>query len=311
MTGAWHLGASTGLAGGGVLGALSALMTLSASTPYHLALATFGPIADGARGASSMIASAAVPEAQRRTSRLDDAGFAASAVSQTFLIVEGSLSAVLAAGALPMLMAKSPSTTSPIDLREPAVLWSGALGLAAVLAYAGSTVRAATRGARGVVQEVDRQLKGFAQEKGRRAVPLDYTPSYKNCVELAASAALRRLIVPVLLGLSLPLALGLGLRLLFRNTGSALPLAALAAFVVVGAAAAMAHSLSMDGTRASLSAARRASRRGREEGGFSAALSGDAMADLLGDAAGPAAQLLIKSAAVVTLLVAPFIGGSP
>lgn len=305
VTGAWYVGASTGLPAGGALGALTALMTMSASGAYTLALATFGPVADGARGMSGMVSPS--EDAQRRTQRLDDTGFSASTVSQAYLIVTGGLTAALAATALPVLFTKTARASAGADLLSPAVAMSGALGIAAVLAYAGSAARAGTRGARGVAQEVERQLRGFPRDKGRPQIPADYTPSYRTCVELTARAALHQLVLPVSLGLAAPVVLGVLLKLGFRSVDAALPAQALTAFVLIAALTGMATALAVDAAKCALAAARRAARRNAPAGGFEAAVTGDAVADVLGNAAGPAAQLVMKAIAVAALVVAPFL----
>jgi len=287
---------------------LTALMMMLASAPYVLALAMLAPVSDGARGVSGMATTATSADAQRRTAKLDDAGFAASSVSQTYLIVTGSVAVLLASTAVPMLAAHGVSTNASVDLAKPAVAWSGALGFALVLALAGSAARAGSRGARSVALEVDRQLRGFPREKGRPSIPQDFTPSYRTCVELTARAALTRLFVPVVLSLAIPLTLALVLKLLYRGSDSQLPAEALGAFVVVAAVGGLGMTLAMDSARATLTAARRALRRGGAAGGFSSALGTDAVADVMGNAAGPAAQVLVKAVAVVALAVAPFLG---
>lgn len=302
LGGAWFVGASSALPSGGLLGTLTALMMMAASAPYLLALATFDPVADGARGVSSLVSPS--EDAQRRAARLDDTGLSASAAAQAYLIVTGGVTAALAASALPAAMTQAPRA---VDLLSPAVAMSGALGLATVLAYAGSAARAGTRGARGVAQEVERQLRGFPRDKGRPQIPADYTPSYRTCVELTARAALHRLIPPVALGLAAPLGLAVVLWLVFRARDASLPAQALAAFVVVAALTGMATALTGHSTKSILAAARRGARRTGPARDFEAALAGDAVADVLGNAAAPAAQLLTKAIAVVALVVAPFL----
>lgn len=304
-TAAYYVGASSGLPMGGTLGGLTALMTMSASAPYLLGLSTLGPVADGARGASSMVASS--EDALRRTQRLDDTGFSASTTSQAYLIVTGGMTAALAAAALPVLFGRGAPRAWSADLLSPAVAMSGVLGLTAILAYAGSAARAGTRGARGVAQEVERQLRGFPRDKGRPQIPSDYTPSYRTCVELTARAALHDLALPIALGLAAPIVLGVGLRLTFRSADRELPAQALAAFVLMAALAGMTVALAIDAKKSALSAARRAQRRAAPSGPFDAAVTGDTVADVLGNSAGPAAQALMKAIAVAALVVAPFL----
>ena len=306
MAMAFQLGVSSGLVNGGLFGLVVALTALLAGAPYLIALSSLGPIADSARGVLAMTPTAAIGDTELRAGRLDDAGFAASAVAQTYLIVVGALSALLAAAALPLLTGRVGSATG-VDLGKPVVLWSGALGAAAVLGYAGSGLRAAARGVRGLFLEVERQLRGFPRERGFPQVPPDFTPSYRACVELSTRLALEKLALPVAAALLAPAALGVGLRLLYLSTDPGLPAEGLTAFVVVASITGLAATLAVEAARATLGAARRASRPRGATPGFAASVSGDAVADLVGSSAGPAAQLLVRAVAVSALAVAPFV----
>jgi K(+)-stimulated pyrophosphate-energized sodium pump len=307
MAGAWQLGAATGLVSGGLLAALTALMAMLAIGPYVLAIGSFGPIADNARGIAAMNRASTEGDAERRTGRLDDAGFSAAAVAQTYLITVGCLSALLAAAALPLISKASSGYAGLLDAAQPAVVWSGALGAAVVLAYAGAAVRAAMRGARGVALEVERQLRGFPRERGLAQVPRDYTPSYRSCIDLTARAALGRVVPAVAVALLLPAALGGSLSLLYHGSAPGLAAQALAAFVVVATLTGLAAALVGDGARAALGAARRANRPRTTSSGFAASVSGDAVADVLGNAAGPAAHLFVKAVALTALAIVPFL----
>jgi K(+)-stimulated pyrophosphate-energized sodium pump len=302
----FQLGAGSGLANGGLYGVVVALSALLAGGPYLITLSSIGPIADSARGVLSMTPDAALGETELRAGRLDDAGFAASAVAQTYLIVIGALSALLAAAALPLVAGKGPGAAG-VDLAKPVVLWSGALGAAAVLGYAGSGLQAGARAVRGLFLEVERQLRGFPRERGFPQVPADFTPSYRACVELSTRLALEKLALPVAAALLAPAALGVGLRLLYLSSDPGLPAEGLTAFVVVASITGLAATLAVEAARATLGAARRASRPRGATPGFAASVSGDAVADLVGSSAGPAAQLLIRAVAVSALAVAPFV----
>jgi Na+/H+-translocating membrane pyrophosphatase len=306
MAAAFELGAGSGLSGGGLLGSFTALMTMLASAPYILALGTFGSISDSARGVAAVSAATVDDGAQRRAGRLDDAGFVATSVAQTYLITVGCLTALLAAAAVPLLGGSGTVAVS-IDLTKPAVVWSGALGFAAVLAYAGNAARAASRGARSVAVEVERQLRGFPKQSGVPQVPKDFTPSYRACIEIVARSALERLLPTVAVALLLPVALAVGVRLAFSSGSAVLVRESLSAFVAIGAVTGLAAALAVDATRSTLVAARRMARPRGTSGGFSAALTGDAVADLMGNSAGPAAHLLVKAVAASALALAPFI----
>jgi len=245
-------------------------------------------------------------DAERRTSRLDDAGFSAAAVAQTYLIVVGCLSALMAAAALPLVSSAHSGVAGVLDASKPVVAWSGALGAAVVLAYAGAAVRTSMRGARGVALEVERQLRGFPRERGLAQVPHDYTPSYRSCIDLTSRAALGRVIPAVASVLLLPAALAGLLSLLYHSHAPGLASQALGAFVVVAALTGLGAALAVDGARAVLGAARRANPR-TTSSGFAASVSGDAVADVLGNAAGPAAHMLVKAVALTALAIIPFL----
>ncbi len=306
MAVAWQLGAGTGLTSGGLLASLTALMAMLAIGPYVLAVGSFGPIADNARGIAAMNSSSTDSDAERRTGRLDDAGLSAAAVAQTYLIVVGCLSALIATAALPLISKAGSGFAGLLDPSQPVVAWSGALGAAVVLAYAGATVRASMRGARGVALEVERQLRGFPRERGLAQVPRDYTPSYRSCIDLTARAALGRVIPVVATVLLLPAVLAGLLSLIYHARTPGLAAQALAAFVVVAALTGLSAALAVEGARAVLGAARRASTR-TVSSGFAASVSGDAVADVLGNAAGPAAHLFVKAAALTALAIVPFL----
>jgi Na+/H+-translocating membrane pyrophosphatase len=181
------------------------------------------------------------------------------------------------------------------------------VGAVVVLAYAGSVARAAARGAREVSAEVERQLRGFPREHGIAQVPAEYTPSYKQCVELTTVVALRRMLLPIATFITAPLLLGLGLRLLFRGPASELVVQGLSCFVVVASLTGLATALALDAARATLGSVRRANRVRESGPAFSTSVTADALSDIFGNAAAPALQLLIKATAAAALLITPFL----
>ncbi len=321
MVAAWHFGQSSGVEHGGTLGVLTCLMAMLASSAYVLGIGIVGPITDSARGVLAMSHGEPDEALQRRATRLDEAGFIANAFARTYLIIVGCMAAILAALTLPHLssalgagaegVAAAPDLVVPElvspDMSLPVLAYSGALGAALLFAYAGNAMRAANRGVRAVAQEVDRQLKGFPRERGVLRVPADYAPSYRACIEAAGRASVSKGAIPVLAALALPPVLGIGLSVMYRAGQPGLALRGLSAFVVVAAATGLSAALAVDGTKTALGAARRFGRP-RELGVSSgASVNADAVADLLGNAAGPAAHLFVKTAAISSLAIAPFL----
>ena len=299
-----RIGALGGAAGGADLCLLVFAVSALSIAPYVLSVALLGSIADGARGIASM--SGADGELRRRSARLDDAGFLGSAIARQYAIFSGTLASLLAAWAI---AGRAHATTAvPASASSGATLaWCGALGAAVVLGYAGSVARAAVRGAREVSSEVERQLRGFPREHGIAQIPLDYTPSYKSCVELTTSISLRRALLPIASGLVSPVLLGIALHFASRGFAPELVTQGLSWFVVVAALTGLAAALCSDAARATLGSVRRANRVRDGASAFSNSITADALSDIFGNAAAPALQLLARATAVAALIVTPFL----
>ncbi|HVJ15893.1 MAG TPA: sodium/proton-translocating pyrophosphatase [Polyangiaceae bacterium] len=302
--GAWWLGGRSGIAAGPELALLTWLSALAALAPYAAAVSTFGALADSARGIAGV--GALDDDAQRRTARLDDSGFAASAMAQSYFIQLSTVSALGAALALSALGLKAQPAGS-LSPATPTLVWCGALGAAFVLAYAGGVARAAVRAAREVALEVERQLRGFPREHGKALIPAEYTPSYRSCEELTSKHALAGALPEVGVFLVVPLLLGVGLRLMYRSGNPWLLAEGLTSFVVVAAITGLGAALVAFGARAALGSARRATRSRGSSPEFAASVSGDVVADILGNVAGPAAHLMGKAGAALLLALAPFL----
>lgn len=303
--GAWHVGDTLAMPRGGVVGVLLALGTMLAGTPFTVALGAIGPIADNARGIAAMAGRTPDPDLARRIARLDDAAFVAGAVARVFATIVGGLSALLLGLGLPLIV--GPGRDWTLDLTKPMVMLSAAAGAGAVLAYVGALLRSSVRAAKAVALEVERQLGGFPRERGVPAIPREFTPSYRACIDLTEKVALQRVSGWVLLSLLLPVGLGAGLGVLYRSTAPGLAAEALAAFAAVAAVTGLGAALAAQGTCATLTAARRQGASRESSTSFRASVGADALADLLGNAAAPAAHLIIKATAVAALAAVPFL----
>lgn len=297
----FQLGASSPLHSGGIWTWLVAWAALAGCAPFAAAVSAVGTLAEGAPSVAAL--SGADSEAQRRTARLDEAQpFAASA--RSLLILSAGAAAQLSALAIPALARKPVSLE--IGLLDPAVAWSGALGAALVLAYAGSSARAALRGARDVAMEVDRQLRRFPREQGSAMIPHDFSPSYKACVDIVSRLPLGRGGLTALGALAIPGALALALLLLYSGPENKRAIEGLMSFVLFSGLIGFAAALSLDVARATLTSVCRSARAQAGADPLPASAS-DGAADVLGHAAGPAVQALVVAAAALALAVAPFL----
>ncbi len=305
LVASWQLGLASGLHGGGMLAVSLALMTMLASGPFMLAANVLGPVSESARGFATL-ASVAGHDDQldRRAHRIQDAGSSSDAFAQSFWILVSGVAALFAASTIVNESATSTTKDLPLDLAHPAIAYCGLLGGALVLLYAGGVLQAASHSVRSVVTEVERQLRGFPKERGRLQIPPDYIPSYRACIEIVARSALSRPLIPVIVAVTLPVTLGPGLILLTVGTPS-LVRAAMASFVLAGTVTGLTAAFAAETIRGCLGSVRRQAR-GRPAGADSA-LQANGFAELVGNAAGPAAQLVLKTAAVGSLIVAPFL----
>jgi Na+/H+-translocating membrane pyrophosphatase len=299
---AMRAGSGSDFRGAEAISLLTWTTTVLACSPYALAVGALGPSVDTARAIAAMTDSGG--DAKRRIARVDDSGFIGSAVARQYLSLSSALSTLLAALALEHLT----ETALPSNYAaSTSVVWCAALGACLVLAYSGGVARSATRVAREIAAEVERQLRGFPREHGVAKVPSDYTPSYKTCIDLAASASLKKLLAPALQSLLAPFALGFALKVLYRSTEPRLAISSLMWFVAASSITALGATLSVDATRTALGLVRRANRSREAAGGFGASISADALGDVFGNSAGPAAQLLVKATAGAALVLAPFL----
>lgn len=296
----YQLGEHSGMSAGAVWTSLVTWATLIGSAPFALAASSVATLADGAPGIAAL--TGADSETQRRAARLDETqSIATSARAQ--LIAVATASALLAALAIPALAREQLRVS--VGLFEPIVTWSGALGAALVLAYAGSSARRAVRGGREVATEVERQLRKFPREHGIALIPADFSPSYKACIDLSSRLSLTHLGPHALGALALPAVLALALRLAYGGAARVRAIEGLMSCVLFSALAGFAAALAFDIARATLSSACR-SARGQASNEPLPAAAGDGVAELFGHAAGPAAQALLMGTAALCLAAAPF-----
>lgn len=297
----WQLGEKTSLPSGGLWAALVGWAALFGAAPFAFAVSSVAAVGSAARGSAAL--AGLDQDMQRRTERLDETHVAAAS-ARAQLIAAGVGTALLSALAMPVI-GRIPEHMS-FALLDPAVTWSGALGIALVLAYAGSCTRASVRGAREVASEVERQWRGFPREQGIIKFPRDFAPSYKLCVDLSARSSLRGVWLYGFGVLALPALVALALQLTFQDRPEPVALSAVTSFVLFAALTGFAAASALDAARATLAFVRRSARTqlAFEHKPFAANAG---MAGLLGSSAGPAAQTLIVATASVGLSLAPFL----
>ncbi len=319
------LGVAIGLGGGNIkftfyLVALAG-MGMLATTGIVVAEDTFGPVADNAAGIAEM-SGEFTGEAERIMVSLDAVGNTTKAVTKGFAIG----SAVIAAVALfasfietiggeilgrrgleelertgevvvngVRYVGNNAFEVFQINVADPKTFIGLLIGGSIAFMFSALAIRAVSRTAGVVVQEVRKQ---FREKPGI----MDYTekPDYGAVIDICTTASLRELATPALLAVLTPVIVGFGIGYLALG-------AFLAAVILTGQL--MANFLSNSG--GAWDNAKKYIEDGNEGGKGSeahkAAVIGDTVGDPFKDTAGPALNPLIKVMNLVALLILPAI----
>jgi len=273
--------------------ALSGLGLLT-TTGFILAMDTYGPIADNANGIFEMSGSEVTKNerASRIVARLDAVGNTTKALTKGFAIA----TAVIAAIALYRSYGEEAKLlVEGIRLDAPRVFIGLLIGGAVPMLVAAFLIKAVSRSAFAIIQEVRRQFReivGLMEGKAK--------PEYDKCVALVTAAAQKELLSPAIVAISAPilLAFSLGAGALGGFLGGAILSGQLLAVYMANTGGAWDNAKKKieDGFLGG---------KGTEE--HKAAVVGDTVGDPLKDTAGPALNPLIKVMNLVAILLAPIV----
>ncbi len=297
-------------AGAGLYGTAIATMGMLSTAAYILAMDCFGPITDNAGGIVEM--SEQPKEIRDKTDRLDAVGNTTKALTKGYAVGSAALAAFLlfqayidevneyliqkaeALGVAPMVL-------RTIDLGHPPVFVGAMIGAMLVFLFSALAIRAVGRAAQTVILEVRRQFK----EKPGIMKGTD-KPDYAACVSIVTRGALKAMVVPGLLPVIVPAALGFGMKYVTKPGTSP---QAVAALLMVGTIAGVLMALFMNNGGGAWDNAKKYIETGAFGGKGSdahkAAVVGDTVGDPFKDTAGPSLHVLIKLLATVTLVLAP------
>src|SRR6266511_1196600 len=292
----YKLGASSGLAHSGLFGTAVATMGMLGTAAYILAMDTFGPITDNAGGIIEM---SHQPEAiRKRTDRLDAVGNTTKALTKGYAIGSAALAAFLLFSAYLDEVAALGSPLASVDISKPEVFVGGLLGAMLVFWFSALAISAVTKAAVSVIQEVRRQFQadpGILKGTSR--------PDYGRCVDIVTVGALKEMILPGLIAVGTPIAVGLIFRLL--GVGAE----AVAALLMVGTIAGILMATFLNNSGGAWDNAKKFIETGAYGGKGSethkAAVVGDTVGDPFKDTAGPSLHVLIKLLSTITLVLAP------
>lgn len=301
----------------GLYGTAVATMGMLSTAGYILAMDTFGPITDNAGGIVEMgMKEEAHGEIRNRTDRLDAVGNTTKALTKGYAVGSAALAAFLLFSAYLdqvwhyVQLRKLPLTYDEVmrvDIGKPAVFVGGLVGAMLVFLFASLAMKAVSRAAQTVIEEVRRQ---FAADKG--IMEGTSTPDYGRCVDIVTKGALKAMVLPGILPVVFPLALGLIIRYAIPGSQT-LAAESVAALLMIATVAGILMALFMNNGGGAWDNAKKYIEEGNYGGKGSdahkAAVVGDTVGDPFKDTAGPSLHVLIKLLSTLTLVMAPlFIG---
>ena len=315
----------------GIYGTAIATMGMLSSAAYILAMDTFGPITDNAGGIIEM--SNQPDNVRAKTDKLDAAGNTTKALTKGYAIGSASLAAFLLFSAyletihdiVGQRMAAAGETLSPtwsfsnVNLASVPVFVGALLGAMLTYLFSSMAIKAVGRAAQTVIQDVHTQFRenpGIMQGTSQ--------PDYGRCVHIVTGAALKEMVLPGVLAVAMPLAVGT----IFRHFSSGFNLKeladspmihgvpinlsgaeAVAALLMVGTISGILLAMLMNNGGGAWDNAKKyiesGAYGGKRSEAHKAAVVGDTVGDPFKDTAGPSLHVLIKLLATVTLVLAP------
>ena len=314
----YYLGVNAGLAGtyeghiiteqaAGLYGTAIATMGMLSTAAYILAMDTFGPITDNAGGIAEM---SKQPEHVRViTDRLDAVGNTTKALTKGYAVGSAALAAFLLFSAyideVKGLIHMPAEQEFSVDIGRVPVFVGALLGAMLVFFFSALAIKAVGRAAETVIEEVRRQ---FRENPGIMAGTSD--PDYGTCVDIVTKGALRAMILPGVLPVVGPVAVGMIFKH-FPDPSSLTPIgaASVAGMLMVGTITGILMALMFNNSGGAWDNAKKYIETGHYGGKGSdahkAAVVGDTVGDPFKDTAGPSLHVLIKLLSTITLVAAP------
>ncbi len=293
----------------GLYGTAIGTIAMLGSSAFILAMDTFGPITDNAGGIAEM--SNQPNEVRNRTDRLDSAGNTTKALTKGYAMASAALAAFLLFAAFFEIVTEvlnertdvyhSIVDVMNVNLGDPLVFVGGLIGGMLVFFFASLTIRAVSKAAGEMIEEVRRQFREDPDIMSGTS-----KPDTAKCVDIATRGALRAMVVPALLPILVPIVFGLTYRYVLSEYVDAY--IAVGALIMVGTIVGILMANFLNNGGGAWDNAKKYIEEGNHGGkgspSHAAAVVGDTVGDPFKDTAGPSIHVLVKLLSTICLVAA-------